>query len=133
MFDLKNHDINVSRNVLFYKDIFPSCFDIDDSVVNNNDVYLPSNQSYNSIFDKHDNEYGNIIIDVKQYDKVVQVNNSKDVTNKKSNRTRSVSAHLKDYHTNLVCIKASKYPIQSYISLSRLLTCFQQVTLSIDS
>jgi len=39
---------------------------------------------------------------------------------------------LKDYHTDLACVKTSKYPIQSYVSLSRLSTHFQQATLSID-
>ena len=54
VFDLKNHDIKISRNVLFHEDIFPSCYNIDNNHDFSNDVCLPVNQSSDSIFANDD-------------------------------------------------------------------------------
>jgi len=150
VFDLKHHDIKVSRNVLFYEDVFPSCTNIDDSVVSKTDICFPVNQSYKSTFDQPDNAYNDTVYGIEQSDISEQANNSAhseisnqgnnseqsstiDIGHRRSHRTKSVPTYLKDYHTDLACVKSSKYPIQSYVSLSRLSTHFQQVTLSIDS
>jgi len=150
VFDLKHHDIKVSRNVLFYEDVFRSCINIDDFVVSKTDIYLPINQSYNSTFDQPDNAYSDTVSRIEQSDISQQANNSahSDISNqvnnseqsstidigyRRSHRTKSGPAYLKDYHTDLACVKSSKYSIQSYVSLSRLSTHFQQVTLNIDS
>ena len=142
VFDLKHHDIKVSRNVLFYEDIFPTCINIDDSTIKNTDICLLVNQSYNSTFDQRDNAYSDIVSGVEQSDISEQANNSAhseisnqvnnseqssaiDIGQRRSHRTKSVHAYLKDYHTDLACVRSSKYPIQSYVSLSRLSTHFQ--------
>ena len=54
VFDLKNHDIKISQNVLFYEDIFPSCYNIDNNHDFSNDVCLHVNQSFDSIFTNDD-------------------------------------------------------------------------------
>jgi len=149
VFDLKHHDIKVSRNVLFYEDVFPSCINIDDSAVSKTDICLPVNQSYNYTFDQLNNAYSDIVgveqsdiseqINTYAHSEIItQVNNPEqsstvDISHRRSHRTKNIPAYLKDYHTDLACVKSSKYPIQSYVSLSRLSSHFQQVTLNIDS
>ena len=133
-YDLKSHDIKTSCNVLFHEDVFPSCYNIDNNAVRN-DVCLPISQSYNPVFDyelhnsdtsSDTNSTGNLIF-------ADQNCTSSIIDTRRSNRIRNLPAYLKDYQTNLACVKTTKYPIQSYISLSRLSTHFQQITLNIHS
>jgi len=132
VFYLKSHAIKVSRNVLFYEDVFPSCYNINDTI-NDANICLHVNEPCNSIFDCDDH--------IKNYDNCEQSDNNisteqttcPEIPQRKSTRTKSIPSYLKDYHIDLACIKITKYPTQSYISLSRLSTRFQQVTISIDS
>jgi len=133
-YDLKSHDIKTSRNVLFHEDVFPSCYNIDNNIVKD-DVCLPISQSYNPVFDyelHNDYNSGN----TNNTDNMISADQnctSSTADTRRSNRIRSFPAYLKDYQTDLACVKTKKYPIRSYISLSRLSTHFQQVILNIDS
>jgi len=131
-FYLKIHAIKVSRNVLFYEDVFPNCYNINHTTTNAN-ICLSINEPCNSVFDSGDH--------IENYDKYEQPNNNistkqtiySEIPQRKFTRTKNIPTHLKDYHTNLACIKTTKYPIQSYISLSTLSTRFKNVTISIDN
>jgi len=133
-YDLKSHDIKTSRNVLFHEDIFPSCYNIDNNVAKD-DVCLPISQSYNPVFDYelHNDDNSGNTTNIDNLISADQNCTSSTTDTRKSNRIRSLPAYLKDYQIDLACVKNTKYPIQSYISLSRLSTHFQQVILNIDS
>jgi len=132
VFDLKSHAIKVSCNVLFYEDVFPNCYNINDTITDSN-IFLPINEPCNSSFDCDDH--------IENFEYYEQPDNNisteqatcPEIPQRNSTRTKSIPTYLKDYHTDLACIKTTKYPIQSYISLSRLSTRFQQVTISIDN
>jgi len=111
---------------LFHEDIFPSCYNIDENV-NRIDVCLPISQSYNFVFnDQNDSDPNGNINNSDNTIPVTQSNNSEISDLRRSNKIRSSHTYLKDYQTDLACVKTkTKYPIHSYISLSRLSTHFQ--------
>ena len=131
VFDLKNHAIKDSRNVLFNESIFPSCYNIDNNDVDHNDVCLPVSQSYDTVLnDKHDKEIINKVSDFSE----INIDQSRNTSNlRRSNRPRNIPTYLQEYQIDLALVKTTKYPLQSYVSLSRLSTKFQNVILNIDS
>jgi len=130
---MKNHDIKISQNVLFHEDIFPNCYNIDNNHDFSNDVCLPVNQSFDSSFANGDHSSKPTIENIdKEHNDDINSNEYDNPTHnydvhRKSSRNRNIPAYLKDYETNLanIHIKTTKYPIQSYVSLSRLSAHFQ--------
>jgi len=53
VFYLKSHAIKVSRNVLFYENVFPSCYNINDTITEAN-ICFPVNEPCNYVFDYDD-------------------------------------------------------------------------------
>jgi len=119
---------------LFHEDNFPSCYNTNENV-NIGDVCLPISQSYNFVFnDQNDSDPNGNFNNSNSIIPITQSSNSEIFDLRRSNRIRSSPTYLNDYQTDLACVKTkTKYPIHSYISLSRLSSHFQQVILSIDS
>ncbi|WVY96489.1 hypothetical protein V8G54_028640 [Vigna mungo] len=154
--NLKNHKIEISRNVVFHENTFPyhNTSKTDNSLslpiphhyTNNYDELLPSgyDDQMSSGFPHtsgyadqlpsgfpHTDTRNNGIIHNTSTD-VVQMNDTESDTStstRKSSRTRRIPAYLKDFQTNGVI----RYPITDYINYNRLSHTFKHTILSISS
>ena len=155
VYDLKSHEIHVSRNVVFYESQFPfktqihANFPKNDTTVsipaqiNTYDLDLPQASIPNNDCDTENDVVHN------QNDIDHTVSNESDATQleqtidsgiednflRRSIRHKTVPAYLKDFHTSFITKSDSnsRYPIDAYVSLARLSPSFRQVICSIDS
>jgi len=129
VYDIKNHDVKISRNVIFYEDIFPSQDFDNDEFISHND-----NTVSDAPFDSQsNNDHNNVIATPldNQYENQTDINPPR-----RSNRVKQAPTYLKDYEVNLTPTSSKrniKYRIESFISFSRLSPSFKQVVLTIDS
>ncbi|WVY95772.1 hypothetical protein V8G54_027923 [Vigna mungo] len=140
--NLKNHKIEISRNVVFHENTFPyhNTSKTDNSLslpiqhhyTNNYDELLPSGYADQlpSVFPHTDTRNNGTIHNTST--DVVQMNDTASDTStstRKSSRTRRIPAYLKDFQTNGVI----RYPITNYINYNRLSHTFKHTILSISS
>ncbi|WVZ10804.1 hypothetical protein V8G54_015334 [Vigna mungo] len=140
--NLKNHKIEISRNVVFHENTFPYhntpktdnslSLPIPHHYTNNYDELLPSGHADQlpSVF-PHTGTRNNDTIHNTSTD-VVQTNDTASNTStstRKSSRTCRIPAYLKDFQTNGVI----RYPITNYINYNRLSHTFKHTILSISS
>ncbi|WVZ10188.1 hypothetical protein V8G54_014718 [Vigna mungo] len=146
--NLKNHKIEISRNVVFHENTFPyhNTSKTDNSLslpiphhyTNNYDELLPSGYAdlLSSGFPHTNNplplDTCNNGTTHNTSTDVVQMNDTESDTStstRKSSRTRRIPAYLKDFQTNGVI----RYPITNYINYNRLSHTFKHTILSISS
>ncbi|WVZ01920.1 hypothetical protein V8G54_022726 [Vigna mungo] len=140
--NLKNHKIEISRNVVFHENTFPYhntpktdnslSLPIPHHYTNNYDELLPSGHADQlpSVFPHTDTRNNGTIHNTST--DVVQTNDTASNTStstRKSSRTRRIPAYLKDFQTNGVI----RYPITNYINYNRLSHTFKHTILSISS
>jgi len=137
--DLKNHSINVSRNVVFYENYFPySQKTNDDTNVNSSDIPLPVSENYHSIMT---DIIKSPCVDIDNVDNESLSSNEAEPnidhsTCQRESRARRPPSYLKDYHTFSAASELAKnvrYPIESYISYSKISPSFRKVISAIDS
>ena len=135
IFDLKKHDIIISRNVIFHEDVFPSCHNIDNE--STEQVCLPTPHNCSIQFDYNDTVTHDETLD----DNNIPCNNDMDTQDnvinndnvRRSKRATKMPTHLQDYYVNNIdTARKSKYYIQSFLSLSRLSSSFQHIVVNID-
>jgi len=135
IFDLKKHDIIISRNVVFHEDVFPSCHNIDNE--STEQVCLPTPHNCSIQFDYNDTVTHDETLD----DNNIPCNNDIDTQDnainndnvRRSKRATKMPTHLQDYYVNNIdTARKSKYYIQSFLSLSRLSSSFQHTIMNID-
>ncbi|WVY96778.1 hypothetical protein V8G54_028929 [Vigna mungo] len=122
--NLKNHKIEISRNVVFHENTFP----YHNTSKTDNSLSLPIPHHYTNNYDELlPSGYDDLLSS-----DVVQMNDTESDTStstRKSSRTRRIPAYLKDFHTNGVI----RYPITNYINYNRLSHTFKHTILSISS
>jgi len=140
IFCLKNHSINVSRNVIFYEKIFPYSTKNWDNV-DPSEISLPKSQIYHNILNDIVTETENcytvnedVNVDDRSHDdEIISDTNS---NNQREARNRKPPSYLKDYHTFYTssnCSNRVRYPIESYVSYSKISHRYRKTIAAIDN
>ncbi|WVZ11776.1 hypothetical protein V8G54_016306 [Vigna mungo] len=126
--NLKNHKIEISRNVVFHENTFP----YHNTPKTDNSLSLPIPHHYTNNYDEllpsgHAAQLPSVFphIDTRNNDTASDTSTS----TRKSSKTRRIPAYLKDFQTNGVI----RYPITNYINYNRLSHTFKHTILSISS
>ncbi|WVZ26252.1 hypothetical protein V8G54_004796 [Vigna mungo] len=133
--NLKNHKVEISRNVIFHENFFPYHYthQTDNSLslplpthyTNNYDDLLP--HTHILPFDTNTNDTAHSIsTDITQIDGT-DTDTSASIC--RSSRQRKIPTYLKDFQTNSIV----RYPISNYLSYDWLSTHFKHIILSISS
>ncbi|WVZ16874.1 hypothetical protein V8G54_009856 [Vigna mungo] len=148
--NLKNHKVEVSRNVIFHENVFPYhniqktenslCLPLPTNYTHNYDHLLPFGPTTNDIplgSSTADRPSGNLITDLPTgshntpTDTAQPNDNCNDTSEsvRRSSRPRTTPAYLKDYKTNSIV----RYPIKNYFCYNRLSNHYKHTILSITS
>ncbi|WVZ13928.1 hypothetical protein V8G54_011494 [Vigna mungo] len=148
--NLKNHKVEVSRNVIFHENVFPYhniqktenslCLPLPTNYTHNYDHLLPFGPTTNDIplgSSTADRLSGNLITDLPTgshntpTDTAQPNDNCNDTSEsvRRSSRPRTTPAYLKDYKTNSIV----RYPIKNYLCYNPLSNHYKHTYLSITS
>ena len=145
--NLKNHSIEVSRNIIFYENHFPYHLN-KDSCVNSNNLSLPIPHNYDSSCDiTFQNDcHPHETMGIAQIDVDMDPNQNGETLDdtqiddlniplRRSNRQRNALAYLADFQTDLTITNSvsTKYPINNFVSYKSLSPAFKCTILSISS
>jgi len=134
VFNLKNHSVTISRNVLFYETVFPYRKRDDD---NEDRQQLPL-PMYNSFDYCGDSEAPLSDGDQSAADKDPSTSSDFIQEDTHTTRVRNLPSYLKDYEVTINSasnknVLSSKYPISSFMRYDKLSLSFKNVVNSIDA
>ncbi|WVZ17715.1 hypothetical protein V8G54_010697 [Vigna mungo] len=147
--NLKNHKVEVSRNVIFHENVFPYhniqktenslCLPLPTNYTHNYDHLLPLGSTANDIplgSSTDDRPSGNSLTDLPTGSHNPPIDTTQPNDNygtsesvRSSSRPRTTPAYLKDYKTNSLV----RYPINNYLCYNRLSNHYKHTILSITS
>ncbi|WVZ17643.1 hypothetical protein V8G54_010625 [Vigna mungo] len=147
--NLKNHKVEVSRNVIFHENVFPYhniqktenslCLPLPTNYTHNYDHFLPLGTTANDIplgSSTDDRPSGNSLTDLPTGSHNPPIDTAQPNDNygtsesvRRSSRSRTTPAYLKDYKTNSLV----RYPINNYLCYNRLSNHYKHTILSITS